>query len=264
MPKMTEQQLEESLRKELVGDGIEEKTDDNSFPKDQPQEPAKEGDSDKSTPLYKVGNRELSPDQLYEEYKRLEAEFTRRSQRVKELEAQLTSKPKQEEEKRQDEPIPAADKIKEELRKLGVPLKEDLKEVLKKVKEEAVVDAVKTTSARAALNQALDELEEDFGGQEENINGMIVKRPKVDRIKILEFIRDNPSIDKSPLEIAKIVYSDDFIRYEVAKNLAQKGGSGSLPKTESQGLGGTPNPPTPRLSFKDGTVERALSELLKK
>jgi hypothetical protein len=66
MPKMTEQQLEESLRKELVGDGIEEKTDDNSFPKDQPQEPVKEGESDKSTPLYKVGNRELPPDQLYE------------------------------------------------------------------------------------------------------------------------------------------------------------------------------------------------------
>jgi len=265
MPKMTEQQIEESLRKELVGDGDadQKKSDDNSSPKDQPQEPVKEGESDKSTPLYKVGNRELPPDQLYEEYKRLEAEFTKRSQRIKELETQLTPKPKQEEEK-QDEPIPAADKIKEELRKLGVPLKEDLEEILKKVKEEAVVDAVKTTSARTALNQALDELEEDFGGQEENINGMIVKRPKVDRIKILEFIRDNQSIDKSPLEIAKIVYSDDFIKYEVAKNLAQKGGLGSLPKTESEGLGGTPNPPTPRLSFKDGTVERALSELLSK
>jgi hypothetical protein len=225
MPKMTEKQLEESLRKELVGDGdADQKSDDNSFPKDQPQEPVKEGESDKSTPLYKVGNRELPPDQLYEEYKRLEAEFTKRSQKIKELEAQLTSTPKQEEEKRQDEPIPAADKIKEELRKLGVPLKEDLEEILKKVKEEAVVDAVKTTSARAALNQALDEL----------------------------------------VEIAKIVYNDDFIRYEVAKNLAQKGGLESLPKTESEGLGGTPNPPTPRLSFKDGTVERALSELLKK
>jgi len=264
MPKMTEQQIEESLRKELVGDGdADQKPDDNSSPKDQPQEPAKDGESDKSTPLYKVGNRELPPDQLYEEYKRLEAEFTKRSQRIKELETQLTPKPKQEE-GRQDEPIPAADKIKEELRKLGVPLKEDLEEVLKKVKEEAVIDAVKTASARTALNQALDELEEDFGGQEENINGMVVKRPKVDRIKVLEFIRDNPSIDKSPFEIAKIVHSDDFIKYEVAKNLAQKGGSGSLPKTESEGLGGTPNPPTPRLSFKDGTVERALSELIKK
>lgn len=269
---MTEKDLEESLRKELVGDGdADQKSDDSSFPKDQPQpqaqsEEKKEGESDKSLPLYKVGNRELPPDQLYEEYKRLEAEFTKRSQKLKELETQLTQKPKQEDKKdaSQEESIPAADKVKEELRKLGVPLKEDLEEILKRVKEEAVVDAVKTASARNALNQALDELEEDFGGQEENINGMVVKRPKVDRIKILEFIRDNPSIDKSPLEIAKIVHSDDFIKYEVSKNLAQKQGSSNLPKTESQGLGGLPNPPTPRFSFKDGTAEKALSELLKK
>lgn len=252
---------------ELVREELNAKTGGNdSQPEtNQPQEKKEDtqGSGNATLPRYKVGNRELDPDQLYEEYRKAQAALTKAFQEKAELEKQLTEKQPKEE-----PPTPRSstdEAVLAELRRLGVYTKEDiekLKESLgEEIKKEATTEAERRTFARLRLEEALEELEEDYAGQEEEINGIKVRRPKVEREKILDYIINNPTTNLSPEEIAKIVYYDDFVKYDAAKYVPVKG---NLPKTEDVGLGGQPQPPTPKYSFKDGSVEKAISEMLRK
>jgi len=255
--KTTEQLLEEELNRLNAGG---DSSSDNQAKTEQ-----KEGTETEPSPTYKVGNRELTPDQLYEEYKRLEAEFTRRSQRLSELEKSL-AKPRQSEGEGQKQSTlsPQDQAVVEELRRLGFVPKDEVEKLFEERKKEweneIITRAVRTSAARLELKEALDELEEDFDGSEVEINGVKVRKPKVEREKILEFIQNNPNTDLSPYEIARVVYHDDFVKFEARQLVG--GTSSKVPASEEGGLG-TPTPPPPRYSFNDGSVERALAEILK-
>jgi len=227
--------LEELLDDELSNET--KNTDNNSLATNQEKK-----EEAPSSPKYKVGDRELTPDQLYEEHKKLEAEFTRRSQRLAELE-KATKAESSEQPSQQQSLSPQDAEVVKELKRLGVLTKDEAD----KLKEEVLTTAVTTSSKMSKLEQALDELEEDFDGEE--------GRPKVDRQKILDFIIQNPNTNLTPLQIAKAVHYDDFVKYE-----ASKLSSGGVPKTESHGLGRVTEPPKAKYSFKDGSVERAILE----
>lgn len=257
--------LEELVREEL---NAQKSGNESQQETNQPQEKKEEnqGSGNASLPRYKVGNRELDPDQLYEEYRRAQAALTKAFQEKAELEKQLTERQSQKQEEQPASRSSTDEAVLAELRRLGVYTKEDIekfKESLKEeIKKEATTEAERKVFTRLTLEEALEELEEDFAGQEEEINGIKVRRPKVEREKILNYIIQNPGINLSPKEIAQIVYYDDFVKYEAAKYIPKP--AGNLPKTEDVGLGGQPQPPTPRYSFKDGSVEKAVSEMLKK
>jgi len=235
--------LEELLEEELADEGKETKSEE---PKATNQE---EKEETPSSPTYKVGNRDLTSDQLYEEYQKLQAEFTRRSQELAELKKTKTTETTEPSSSQQ--PLSPQDaEVLRELKRLGVVTKDEAltKDEIEKLKEELLTTAVSTSSKMSKLEQALDELEEDFDGTD--------GKPKVERQKILEFIIQNPNTNLTPLQIAKAVYYDDFVKWEASKL------SGGVPKTESHGLGSITEPPKSRVSFKDGSIERVVAEAL--
>jgi signal recognition particle GTPase len=231
--------LEELLEEELSGEQKETQLETTN------QEKKEES---QSSPTYKVGNRDLTSDQLFEEYQRLQAEFTRRSQRLSELEK---AKSTTETSSTQQSLSPQDQEVLRELKRLGVITRDEgvTKDEVEKMREELLTSAVTTSTKMSELKQALDELEEDFDGTDGT--------PKVERQKILDFIVQNPNTNLTPLQIAKIVYYDDFVKYE-----ASKLSSNGVPKTETHGLGKVTEPPKARYSFKDGSVERAILEQL--
>jgi len=235
--------LEELLEDELSG---EEKNDNETQNQTTNQEKKEESPT---SPTFKVGNRDLTPDQLFEEYQKLQSEFTRRSQRLSELEKAKESDT--ETSSNQQSLSPQDQEVLKELRRLGVVTKDEAitKDEVDGLKEELLTSAVTTSSKMSELRQALDELEEDFDGTD--------GKPKVDRQKILDFIVQNPNTNLTPLQIAKAVYYDDFVKYE-----ASKISSNGVPKTETHGLGNVTEPPKAKYSFKDGSVERAVLEQL--
>jgi len=232
--------LEELLEDELK-DEEKEKTQSETTNQEKKEETP-------SSPTYKVGNRDLTPDQLFEEYQRLQSEFTRRSQRLSELEK---AKSTTETSSTQQSLSPQDQEVIRELKRLGVVTKDEgvTKDEVEKMREELLTSAVTTSTKMSELKQALDELEEDFDGADGT--------PKVERQKILDFIVQNPNTNLTPLQIAKIVYYDDFVKYE-----ASKLSSNGVPKTETHGLGKVTEPPKAKYSFKDGSVERAILEQL--
>jgi len=109
--------LEELLEDELSG---EEKNDNETQNQTTNQE---EKEESPTSPTFKVGNRDLTPDQLFEEYQKLQSEFTRRSQRLAELEKAKESNT--ETSSNQQSLSPQDQEVLKELRRLGVVTKDE-------------------------------------------------------------------------------------------------------------------------------------------
>jgi len=203
--------------------------------------------------------RELTGEQVLEEYKSLQSDYTRKSQ-------ELSEKTKTEQAvngAEDNKPVlsPRDQAILDDLKnKFGVITKDELDKAFQARKPEIVSESAKVSATQAQLQQALDDLEEDFDGREEDINGVKIPLPKVERQKVIDFIVKNPGTNLSPLEIAKAVYANDFISYEAKKLSAN--GSAKLPSTEKGGAGVTEPPAAKPLSFRDGSAEEAVKETI--
>lgn len=251
MDKKSELSVEESLRNELMNPEHDQEAGDekeeSSVEQDQPgteKEGTETPSPETKSKSYKtLDGRDVDADQLFQEYDHLVRDYTRKSQELSQLKKSDT---KVDTEPSKEGEISAQDKaVLDELRRLGVITKDELDNTFSAKEGELVSKAAKVSTSQIELRDALNELKNDY--------------EFVDTRKVLDFIVQNPNTNLSPLQIARAIHTDDFVALEVEK---VTGGKKDLPETEDTGVGST-TPPQPKYRFKDGSAERAVSELLK-
>lgn len=267
---MNPKQVEDSFRAELAAksgeaDNADSSKQENGENNQDPNKDSQSGTDKQVTEFTLADGRKITQEDILDaldkkdKYGQLLPEFTRRSQELAEL-----KKPKTESSDKTEDQKPAATdggkqlspqqlQVLQELKDLGVAFSSDIEKQLDDklagIEPKIASRAASMTAVQNQLQTAIEQLEEDYDGTE--------GKPKVEGKKVLEFIVNNPNTDKSPLEIAKYLYMDDFIKFEAAK----MGGKPSLPATEDAGSGAS-TPPTPKYSFKDGSAERGLRAFL--
>jgi hypothetical protein len=221
---------------------------DDSSSEDGINQDAKEKDEpETSSPNNKVyktlDGRDVTADQLFEEYDHLARDYTRKSQELSTLKKTETVVP----EKPEDMPaeLSAQDEaVLKELKRFKIVTEDDVDKLLAEREGEVVSKAARVSTAQIELKSALDELVTDYDF--------------VDRGKVLDFIIENPNTSLSPLDIARTLHYDEFVKLEVNRAPERD----VLPETESSGVSQT-DPVKPTYRFKDGSAERAVRELLK-
>lgn len=233
---------------------------------DNPQMPGSEPPAPQQTVVSKFklpDGRELTADQVVEEYKNLQKDYTVKTQelsRLKETPPERTPPGNNNSGNGNGSISPQQQAVIDELRRLNVAFKDEIPDPNK-----IVTQSVQAATSNVQLNQVLDELEEDFDGSTEKVGEREVQKPKIDRNKVMDFIVQNPNTDLSPMQIAKALYVDDFVKYESQRQLVQSNVP-AVPSTEGNGAGNNGQPPAnpkPALSFSDGSAETAVREILK-
>ena len=268
MPEPTTEQL---LAEELKGSESTPETT-STPPGDQDQKPTgdkpveeREEANPPTEKKYKVLDREVNPDELYDEFGKSQSYIAKLEAEIAASKKNKTVDPKPEDnpdQKGKDSEVDSADaKVIAELDRLGFVKKDAVEKILDEKftarEKDIITKAVKTTAARTEVMEGLAELRTDFdGSMDTELN---VPKPKVDTAKVLDYIQKNPGTDLSLLDIAKITHHDDFVKYEARKLSVQPN---PVPKTEDGGLkGGTPPAPK-KFNFGDQSVEAGLREML--
>ena len=208
------------------------------------------GNSQPETKLYSTPDgRMVTAEQLVKEHNSLYTDYHQKSQELSKLRT-----PSNQEPSNSDFTDPKDAALAAELKRLGFVQKADVERTITEKGGEIAQSATKRSISAVKLEEALDDLETDFDGSE--------GKPKVSKEDVLNFIVKNPTLDLSPLQIARTLYYDDFVRWE-ARNL---GGNPNpqVPTTETHGAQ-VVNPPTPPVyRFNDGSAYRAAMEILNK
>ena len=185
---------------------------------------------------------ELTPDQLAQKYESLHSDYTRKTQKL----AQLEKAPA---DQVQTDGKDAA--LVAEFRRLGFVSQQEMSDELDRRGGEIETRASQRSVAANRLSTALDDLS--------------TEHPFVDKKKVLEVVASNPNLNMTIEGIAHALYPQEFAKEE-AKKLTP--GTGSvLPVTENAGAGitSTSNAPgKPTYRFGDGSAMRAAMELLNK
>lgn len=213
-----------------------------------------------ASPTYEFNGRQLTAEQLYEETRNLQKDYTQKSQKLAELEKQHTppaapATPVAPSKGDNGQQLSDVDRrMQSELKRLGYVSKEDVEELLSQKKPELIQESSKFTQSQLDVNSRFDKLEADFNGE----NG----KPKVERSKVLEFINANKLYSLTPEQATNLVYQEEMVQWK-AKELAG-GSTPSLPVTEKSGAAVTepPKPPANQYSFSNGLGEKAVREML--
>ena len=253
---MEDAKLEESLRAELNGTNAEDdKSEDNHDSKQ--SEINQNSDTDDNSEVTPVkyampDGRELTGEEVLNEYKSLQSEFTRKSQKLSKLEKSNESvEDKDDRESGKNTLTPEEQNLVNELTRLGFAKVDQVEKVFNDKKSSLTSEAASLAVAQTDLRSAISQLTEEFNGSE--------GKPKVDGNKVLNFIVQYPSTELSPLQIAKALYPDEFVKYEAGKM-----SGGKMLETEDNSSGaGDHTPPSPKYNFGDGSAEKAVRELLK-
>jgi len=261
MDKKSDKTVEEQLTDTLDGKS-DEKEDANLDEKKDSGEP-------ESPPTYTLPGqndadgkpKQFTGEQVVAEASRLNSENARMAQELSDSK-KLTEDKHSTEEVKEVGLTPSEQAVLAELKsKFKVMTEEDFEKRMSDREQEIVKKAARVSTTQSELKQALSELEEDYDGSEEEVNGVKIAKPKVEQAKVLDFIIKNPNTELSPFEIAQAVYSADFVQYE-AKKIAASGASKGLPQTEEEGAGGGEPPKGKPVSFKDGSAEQAVREII--
>lgn len=253
---MEDAKLEESLRAELNGTTAEDDKSEVNHDSDQKEtnQNSETDDNSEVTPVkYTMPDgRELTGEEVLNEYKSLQSEFTRRSQELSKLKKNESVEDKGDRESDGKNTLtPEEQNLVNELTRLGFAKVDQVEKVFNDKKSSLTSEAASLAVAQTDLRSAINQLTEEFNGQE--------GKPKVDGNKVLNFIVQYPQTELSPLQIAKALYPDDFVKYEVLKM-----SGGKMLETEDNASGAGENtPPKPKYSFGDGSAEKAVRELLK-
>lgn len=183
------------------------------------------GEEQSPSKVYKTPDgRELSPDEMYDEYNKLYPEFTRRSQKLKRLEEkekqwEQESRKVAEESIEEDEILKNVDpKVKTAIQKITEPL------IQQRLKERDQQRAQQQREQQ--FDQELSRLEEKYPGGK----GL----PKFDRNEVLEAMRQDGNRIFDPEAKFKELHSQELIDYMIKQALKKKQGK---PKTERTGSG---------------------------
>jgi len=254
---MEDAKLEESLRAELNGSDAEDnKSEDNHDSNlDKTNQNSETDNSSEAESVVKYtmpDGRELTGEEVLQEYKSLQGEFTRKSQELSKFKKAPESDEKKDDGKNADKTLTAEEQnLINELKRLGFVKKDEVDQFFNEKRSSLTSEAAQLAVAQQDLRSAISQLTTEFNGED--------GKPKVDGNKVLNFIVQYPQTDLSPLQIAKALDPDAFINYEAGKLTGNK-----LLKTEDTSSGsGSSTPPAPKYSFGDGSAEKAVAELLK-
>ena len=199
--------------------------------------------------------RELSGDQVTEEYRKLQVDYTKKSQELaSKKDNSLDDDPLKDFSPDEKEIANGLSKI---LPRLGYVKKDEVGKEIDAKKSEIIGEAGNFAEVKIKLKSDLDTLEKEFDG--ETVDSVV--KPKVDRNKILNFIKENGTTNLTLSQIARVIDPEAFAKYDVAKLQSTSGSGNNLPRTEGAGAG-VVTPPGVRYSFQDGSAERAVKEIL--
>lgn len=194
--------------------------------------------------------REMTADQVYEEYNKLLPEFTRRSQKLSEYEKEATAREKTASEYAKE----AVDADQDVLKNVAPEVKDAIVKIVSPVIENAFrereIREQKAAEDRAFL-QELETLEKEYDGK----NGL----PKFDRVKVLEAMQAQGNRVFDPRAMYQKL-NEKAINDRLIKQ-AMKDQSGN--RLESTGTGGSDREPDAAKApngFKEAS-ERFLSRL---
>lgn len=255
---MEDAKLEESLRAELNGSDAEDNNSEDNHDSKQ-DETNQNSDTDDNSEVAPVkytmpDGRELTGEEVLNEYKSLQSEFTRKSQELSKFKKsnERSDEGRDDKENAKETLTPEEQNLVKELTRLGFVKQDQVEKVFSEKESSLTSKAASLAVAQTDLRAAITQLTDEFNGEE--------GKPKVDGNKVLNFIVQYPQTDLSPLQIAKVLYTDDFIKFEAGK----LGGSKKMLETEDNSSGsGNETPPSPKYSFGDGSAEKAVRELLK-
>ena len=233
---MKNDNFEDSLESELNG-GAPAGTADSENNQD------KGGSQEIATPakIKLADGREVTGEELKTEYEKLHGEFTRKSQELSKL--NKTKDEAASEDEGSKELTPTEQAAVKELKRLGfvtkdqTPSGENTGEIVNKV--------TKQVTSNIKLEEALDDLVTDY--------------PFVKKDAVMDFLAKINNPDLTLEQVATALYPDEFVK---AKAKQMIGETGNVPQTEGAGAGQNGQPPTPKVSFKDNSIDRALENIL--
>lgn len=207
----------------------EEKEETSSRPKvirkDQaPKEQSEKGEEVAEKPkTYKTPDgRELTPDQIYEEYNKLHPEFTRRSQKLAEYERRAT-----EEKERNSKEIDESLSKNKLLEDLDPNVKLVITELAKQVAGETIEDRLsrerserERAERQSKFDKRLEELEKKY--------------PDFNRLEVLKKMQDPDNEIYDPEVLYQRLHWDTYLDSEVKKAMKQKAGGVTTESTSTQ------------------------------
>jgi len=210
------------------------------------------------TKLKLSDGREFTPEQLLQEHEKLHSFSTRQAQELKQLKEKATTTPPN---GSADLTDPKDVALASELKRLGFVRRTDVDEIVTTKGKEIGSSSATQAITAVQLDGQVREVTSQFNGAKDESVGM--EKPKVERKEILDWYISHPGVNLSPLEVARSLHYDAFVKYDAARLNAGKPAA-ALPQTEASGVGGAnANPPgKPVLRFNDGSAERAARELL--
>lgn len=234
--------MEENIVEDQVQEDVSEDTSDTSA--EQSEATSEEGVE--TSKLYKTPDgREMSADEIYEEYNKLLPEFTRRSQKLSEYEKEMATR-----EARVQEEAAQAVSDNELLRDVDPNVAEAIKQIVTPV----IQDALRQRDERAAQEARDAELRQRFDSAEKKYSGGD-GYPKFDRAKVTSFMLDNEVYDPEKAYI--LMNRDAIIDAEVRKALKGK----DTKSTESTKGKGPIKPEGKKATSFEEASKRAISRL---
>jgi len=180
--------------------------------------------------------RELSPDEIYEEYNKLHPEFTRRSQELAELKRQQTEA--QERNKNAAEQAVSQNKLLEDV---DPNVRDAIVQIVSPVIQEALNAKEKEAAAKAsqeAFDKRLTELETKYPGGD----GL----PKFDKLKILKEMQSPTNEIYDPEVLYQKMNWDSYVDAQIKRAIKGKSGGVQTERTSTEAprKPGETKPPT--------------------
>lgn len=229
---MTDDQVSESEQTETSSK--EETTQETQDTKQSDETKGKRKETESK--LYQTPDgRDLTADQVFEEYGKLIPEFTRRSQRLKELE-KTEEEAKSRVEKKAHEAVAESDMLKN----MDPEVRAAIVKVVEPVIQKAVGGLKEESTQREkdkAFQAELSSLEGKYPGGD--------GKPKFERSKVLAKMRESDNRDFNPETIYEKLYRKELFDHEVKQALKKQKGGSQLETTGGEGAG-KPKSKTPK------------------
>lgn len=234
----------EGVKSHVTGKTV--KTGDSSQDNQETQEPEQSDQGEEETQAdeaeskqdtYKLPDgREVSADELKAEYEKLLPEFTRRSQRLKELESKVEEREAQAGESarqtvQQDEVLKEVDP--------------EVQEAIIRIVEPEIDRRLERREQKLAQAQREQQFEENLQSLEKEFDGSD-GLPKFDRNEVLRAMQADDNSNYDPREKFLAMHQEDIIDHKVNQALKQKSGGRKSEKTGTSGKSKKPESSPPK------------------
>lgn len=248
-------EVEEGVKSQITGKNVKTSTD-NQEAQETEQSNQGKGESEESESKETEGRkyktpdgRELSPDELYDEYNKLVPEFTRRSQRLSELEKQ--AKERKAEAGEEARTAVAEDEVLKNVQP-------EVREAIVRIVEPEIEKRLKQREEKQAQQRREEAFEEELQTLEKEYDGSD-GLPKFDRNEVLRAMQEEGNRIYDPEAKFRQLHESEFVDYKVKQSLKQQGGGRESEETGVSGKKKKPESEPPK-DFAEA-AKRAISRI---